>query len=931
MDTICWYRVLFIAVLVLSCTGAVDGQVVGRGDLSDGERIYLREMIGTYRSPDLARIWIAERLRGASSKARADLEYSLADCLRSEGDIDGYDAKIQALARKYPSHLRSKGAELEAVQAAMARSIQAHNGAVFETDARLRTRMLAERDSIYRDEVASVLDSTIFKLNEELEQRADAAKESQRDAWEYYRLQALRLYAQRLPEGSAAARTVWERLVELSSNFVETRYENFVRRYEAQLFKGQALAALGRSEEAAEELELVVEIEPTIDPPYNDATVYVIRWLRIQALAGTAEAWNRAGKPEEAVDLFDFVQGGDDEYFPWKKSPEDPRLEPFIVQMEVEEAISRIAGGIRGDGLKLTRRLIDRYRSTEVMSANPDLARSANADIARGMSRLVDMKIGGMPAEFYFLATQGYKKRAEPEKAILAGKLVLNAGSGDPGANRWCSEALYEIAENSDALGRSDEAALAYQQLVEGYPDGPRVAAAAQNFFAISGDLAGKEIGGGPWQQLLVEAEGFFAEHSKGLGSAQLRMQQGAEAEGEGRYSAARELYLAISKTISIDGEERPVPFFYRARAAAARCLARLGEDPEIAASQALGELEPLIESARTEGDAAGEAVLRFELAVASWNDRFKQADLAISALSPLLEEVGGSGTHREGGLLLWLQILCAEGRLEEAERVFSSLDSDFPDSQALLIGTYDLVVALQVAAGDPSEGAAAAAAARRAGDLISRWIQLPGSGFEDAEAGVKFGIASILIDGGRYSEAVQILERTRATIAEDDRPEMQIAISFYLAKAANASGQHDRALESLDALVAEFENETFMGQFNDAPYLLIQRALANRGLYKSDRNIERLESMEKDLNAAIGILGQRRRSLRLQNALTPSFDGDYWNTWLLYLDVLKAQNRCEDVLRIIKSRRLMHGSKDSDFAPRAQQVAFDRIEKECQ
>lgn len=930
-DANCGYRVFLAAVLVLFCSGAVVGQVVGRGDLAEDEKLFIRELINTYRSPDLARIWIAERIRGASSGARADLEYSRADCLRIEGDLDGYNTEIQDLAKKYPNHTRSKGAELEAVQAAMARAILIHNEAAFESDSLIRQRKMQDRDAIYRDEVARVLDDTISKLNRELQRQDDREKAGQRDVWEYYRLQSLRLYAQKLPEGSDAAKQVWERLLELSTLFVETRYENFVRRYEAQLSKGQALAALGRSEEAAEELELVVEIEPTVDPPYNEATVYVIRWLRIQALAGTAEAWNRSGRPEEAVDLFDFVQGGDDEHFPWKKSPEDPRLEPFIVQMEVEEAISRIAGGVRGEGLELARALIDRYNSAEVNSANPGLAASALSDISRGMSRLVDMKIGGLPAEFLFLATQGFKKRAEAEKAILAGKLVLARGAGNPDASDWCAEALYEIAENSDALGRSDEAALAYQQLVTSFPEGPRVADAAQNFFAISGDLAAGEMGNGPWNQLLVEAESLFAENSKGLGSAQLRMQQGAEEEDAGRYQAARDLYLAIPKTISNDGPEQVVPFYYRARAGAARCLSRLGETPEAAAGAVEKELQPLIEAARAEGDSAGESVLRFELAMASWNDRLHQADQAISALAPLLKDVQGRGTHREGGLLLWLQILCTEGRLEEAETVFKTLELDFPGSQALLVGTYDLVLAYQAVAGIPSGGARSDAAAKRAGDLISDWIKLPGSGFEEAEPGVKFGIASILIDGGRHSEAVQILEATRAENSAEDQPELEKAIAYYLAKAANSAGDHQLALERADDLISKFENDTFMGVYNDAPYVLIQRAVANKGIYSSDRSEARLDLMKSDLNAAIGILDQRRRSLRLQNALTPAFEGDYWNTWLHYLWVLKAQNECEVVLKIIKSRRLMHGDTAAAFAPQAQQVEFDRIEKECQ
>ncbi|MGE4618230.1 MAG: hypothetical protein AAEJ04_00315, partial [Planctomycetota bacterium] len=155
--------------------------------------------------------------------------------------------------------------------------------------------------------------------------------------------------------------------------------------------------------------------------------------------------------------------------------------------------------------------------------------------------------------------------------------------------------------------------------------------------------------------------------------------------------------------------------------------------------------------------------------------------------------------------------------------------------------------------------------------------------------------------------------------------------VSYFLAKAANAAGKHDTALDSLDSIIDRYNDETYNGSYPDAPFVFVQRASAQLGLYQSDRSSDRLDSMSKDLTAALAILDQRRRSLAFNGGATPLFERDYWATWLQYMEVMKAQSMCERVVQLIASRRLMAGGETASFAPQALQTRFDQLEKDCQ
>ena len=85
---------------------------------------------------------------------------------------------------------------------------------------------------------------------------------------------------------------------------------------------------------------------------------------------------------------------------------------------------------------------------------------------------------------------------------------------------------------------------------------------------------------------------------------------------------------------------------------------------------------------------------------------------------------------------------------------------------------------------------------------------------------------------------------------------------------------------------------------------------------------------MSEDLQAAIAILDQRRKSLLFSGGTNPVFERDYWSAWLQYMEVLKA--RAVVGICSIDSQSQVDGRGRQGFCPGRTQARFDRLEEEC-
>jgi len=939
---IVWRRLGFLLLLLSlafsftpTTTWAQLYEVVGRGDLSQEDEDALRALIFDFGFTDVAEVWVGSRLKRASSGSRPTLEWARVDIFRAEGEIDRADELNQSLAAKYPNHARAGAAQLEAVQATMAQIFLLSLNAQYETDSTTRAQLIAERDSKFKSEVAAELDATIRELNQEVEREPDDRKKSfERDRWEHYRLQAYLQYAELLPYGSPGAVEMWESLVTYATDFVENRYDNDGFLYEAQLFLGKAYAALGLSEEAAEALEVITEVEPTSPPPYDEIVVRFIRLLRLQALQGTAEAWNRAGQPENAVQIFEDLDSVPQPHFPWKMDPEDLAVLPFVVAVEIEEAIARLAGGVRQEGIDHLRSLIDRFDSPSFRKANPDSAEAYLLDIAAGLARAMDIGVDGLPAEFYYRAALGFKGRGRYDDAIAAAQAALNAGSGVRGAEKWVALSLYEIGENFDSLDLPEAAANAFQTLSLQFFSKKAdqafetlLADASQNWFAISGELAERQ--GGAWVNNSELGKAVFGELSRGEAGITLTLQNCGEKESRGLYEQAYECYSAVPQTFEKDGRQEKYAGYFRAMARAGKCLF-LAADSVGEGRSKLPEVEAwfsrYIQSANAESDAVGEAALRFELASVYWDDDVRDRGQALATLEPVLSQLSGANLFREGALRLWIAILTTGSPDDPtrgvdpkaAEPVLAALKRDFAKEVSVPVSLYSMVEAYQSLLSEEGN--------RRAAELVTEYMQHPEAGFDAAGPGVKLTIAQILFDGMMPERANQILEEVTSETGENES--LEIAVALLLASSGNLSGDHVGVLRNLEPFLEKYGSEIRDGSIPEGPKILWEAAKAESGQYRKDRDGDRLKRASQQLESAIAVLQQRRMSLKRTGKITPKFENEYWLIWLQYFEVLKADNRMELVCSLIEGERIKKGGED--FAPAALQLQFNDLEKEC-
>ncbi|MEM7262196.1 MAG: hypothetical protein AAF488_09415, partial [Planctomycetota bacterium] len=408
-------RLLAVALFVGVCglvapafgPAALHAQDILRtGDLDEDEKGFLQEVIFDLRYTDLAREWIRARMDSRPSRtARGDLDYYLADCLQVEGMVDEYAALIAQLKDKYPTHERSQQAGLQILRASRARVLSQLVEASQTGDVAERKRLVQEAQKSFKSEVLNPTNTGIETLNAQVEATDDGDYKpigGQRDEWEHFRIQAYKLYAERLPEDSAEQKAAYQQMLEYATTFCDERYVNQLYLYVGQLFRAVALAAVGENEEAAGIFELLAEIEPDAPPPYPDPVVDFVREIRLRGMTEYAQTFNAVGEPEKVVALYDRIIQYPSEAFPYKKEPETPALMAFRVNAEIEEAIARTAGGDNpAKGMALFRELIARFTDEQFVDANGELSGQLMVEVGKGVSRMLDLRVGGLPAELY--------------------------------------------------------------------------------------------------------------------------------------------------------------------------------------------------------------------------------------------------------------------------------------------------------------------------------------------------------------------------------------------------------------------------------------------------------------------------------------------------------------------------------------------------
>lgn len=917
---------VFVALAALALPQVAGGaQPLETGDMTPSEENFIRQTIFRWGLTDVARMWLNDRLQQCSAKSRPDFEYFKADCLVAEGKNDEFTAELKRLGKKYPNHPRSKAGQLDLIKAAMLDVVAKHLEAIEEPKADRKKQFFGERDQIFQSRVVSPLDSSISAFNAEIDREQDdnrlATLVARRDEWEHYRVLAYRNYAQKLEAGSDSHKAAWEKALELATLFVEERYDNFARQCECQLVVGQSHAQLGNVSDAADNFDMLVEISPATEPPYSPVQIRFIRWLRLQAIEGTANAWNLAGNPTEAVALFDRIQNNPDPNFPMRKSNEDEALVSFVIAAEIEEAISRAAGGDDARGVELFNEMLDRWTAKD--QTDPAGAFQNLLATAQGLSRLLDLGGGSLPARFYRYAGTGYQLRGMFPEAVRAWKQGLVVASPIRKQKALCADMLNQIGQTYLLMDRPAEAAMAFLQVLETYEDDATeesLALAAQNAFAAVDPLADR-LGGG-WEELRTAAKEAFGRHGSGEAAQQLLLTRAAEEEAKGRYGPARDLYLQVAK--NVDG--RIPTTYFKGRAGAARCLFLKEKAAAKAAAgleEALKELDEVESDAKAAGNEQGRAALVFERASMLFDESVRDRDKALAALEPFENEMRGAGQARELGLNLWVNLMLPQGDgapnpmdLAEADRIFDLMKKDYPDS----IFITDLLVSLM----DAQASLGTEESKQRAADLVEVFTNRPDVKLDQMEPPSILYFASILVDASRATRATSLLEMAQAKVDGTD-PDLDLAVRLTFARVLLASDDANRSLEQLNELEKSYGGDLRDGVIADAPTFYFTRARARLKMYEEKRQAKILKDTVVDLETALAIVGQRRASLRgSAGGVPPQMERSYWDGWLQLLKVFKAQKQTERVVKHVLDFEYRGAKIPADLVPE-----FEKIKKE--
>lgn len=911
-------KVATTAVLVasLSLTAALSAQqVLERGKLTQDERNFvLNELLGG-RHADLIRLWCRERLTtNPPVNDKAFLEYRLNQCLLLEGKQDEYTAGLEALAQRYPGYSESGNVQATLIRADLVKVLrQLSDARTQEADQRPPLIEAALRDF---EALSTKIDAAIESARQTVEQqKADdgSAVADTRDMWEHLRLDALQLVARFLPEGSKERKDIYQRLKKHAQHFYDNRWVNFIYQCDATLWLAQATFALGDREGAAYLFEELTLAQPNVPPPYGPEVTNFIRKVRLGAIAAYARMWNDVGRPGKTLDLFEQIRSNPDPDIPFEVDPEPESVAPTRRTVQIEEAVALTAGGDDASkGERILRGLIARYTAPDFKLARPQEAEEGLLEVHLALARIVDIGVGTLGTELLYRAGLGYKSEGRYFEALSAFKRALAASVGVPSATEWGGLAYWEIAETNALMDRNMPAAVAYWGLLEDFGEkAPNAAKAATNALGYSIQYA--EDYNGAWTEVEKTAQELFERFGTGVNAEQAVLQSALTAEEKGNFEQARRDYLKIHKQVKDGGEMVDVPFYYLARASAARCLVSIAaaENEPKKREEGIAELRSLLDESRSDPD--GHAAVLFALGNALWQNGEGDAAAASEVLSGA-KTLESDSEERRGALTLLVITLVHQNRLEDAYSAFDTYRSKFPEDANVIRCALELVEAYSNQETD--EGF------RRAAQVADFTMKHPKVKPEEQPVRFLLDMAIVMMRGGLSKQASDLLKVAQRLAADTDDEETKLALDYTRAETELDQGNFAKAVELLEGMVKTYPGIQ-SGASQDAPNVQLDLGRAYLGVYSKSPNADLLEKAHAAFEQAIGILDGR---FRVTDNPSTSDLNTYWSGWYNLFQVKKTQNQCTEVVNEMKTWELMKRQ-----IPEAWRTRFDELRRECE
>ncbi len=852
-------------------------------------------LIKDLRYFDTARRWLQglKKRRGAKENMLADVDSRMLDILQAEGKRKEYDKAVEAFKKAYPWHPRASLGSLELIGGRLGAIIDALDKAKRETDEKKAAEQRAGAKKRFVDEVEKPFDALIESLGKATSSDGGKTeipeKVRQRNHAELTRIRVYRVYAEALAEDDADRKRYLEKGLKLVDVYVDERYDFYIMQFDAQVEKGLFLLALERYEEAASELDLILEAEPPTRGPYPAPLAKEFHKLRLKAALFSARALNAAKRSDKAAQLLKYnifrrprVQLDVD----IDKVETDVDLRQFAVLTRLEYGIALAASGDPKAGMAQIHAVISKYEGSD----DPK-AKAFVIDARSAMGRIWssgNVQLAGMD---YYQVGIGLKAALQFEDALEAFQKALATLTPRELAKN-APLVLNEMGEVCFYLERFDEAALAYDELTRYYRGAANYKKGANNFPGMVAK-AKQELGAASTTHVgfkeLTERADKVLEAAGGRSDIRRSrlFNEGAQREEQGDWAGARSVYEQIEKE---EDDPAALADFYRARALIGSTYLRewqrvTREDRKAKLREefpkVIAELEANLPDALKIADkGTGAAVTALTLGELYFNTG--EHDKAVAALKHFTEELANDQFYRCSGLGYLIVNAVRAGQVEGAPAWFSELVKSCSDDPAVPAAAWEL-----------SEDAGGRGDSKRAAFYMLQYADHPNTKASLDNLPLVMRIVSVLLEGGLITDARRYVDVAK-NIESAEAGDLERQLVFVDAKIALASKDYDGAIVSLLKYVKEYEVRGAEPEDAYVAQMLGKASIARakvRGKGKVGSGT--LQKAEKYYGHAARLL--KARVAQPKPPAPPSVVRDYWRTAYRYLEVKGALARRGD------------------------------------
>ncbi|HLU46789.1 MAG TPA: tetratricopeptide repeat protein, partial [Planctomycetota bacterium] len=323
--------------------------------------------------------------------------------------------------------------------------------------------------------------------------------------------------------------------------------------------------------------------------------------------------------------------------FSFAGAESDSALGRYVILLKLEEGIALAGTGEAKKGLDVIHAVIAEQEARGesgapfVTDARVALAKIESAGLAGLTGReLYQVALGKL--------SQSRGKPELIEEALRAfQRAIMTLDPAD--ITTYAPRCLDQIGQLHYMLGRYEEAALVFREIVEFFPSSEDIGKAATNYLASVNLARNARSEHGVLATMFDEGQKFVARFGDGdsFPELQARMAEAQRARDEGRYSEAAEIYGSVPR----ERDGKKVPFYFRARFSSwwmhvLDFESNASEEAKARFAEAIADIEGSLEEALAEKDLLGAAVGSF--AVGQMRFHLDEHAKAVEALSIFLD-----------------------------------------------------------------------------------------------------------------------------------------------------------------------------------------------------------------------------------------------------------------------------------------------------